>query len=51
LKNYVMQNKAILIYATHSTDADLTDFSNQKIILKRNEKLNTVVLECGSREA
>ncbi|MDR9794916.1 ABC transporter ATP-binding protein [Aeribacillus pallidus] len=51
LKNYVMQNKAILIYATHSTDADLTDFSNQKIILKRNEQLNTVVLECGSREA
>jgi len=44
LKNYVIQNKAILIYATHSTDTDLVGFSNKRIILKKDEQLNKVVL-------
>ncbi|MFV5171140.1 ATP-binding cassette domain-containing protein [Bacillus cereus] len=51
LKNYVIQNKAILIYATHSTDVDLTGFSNKKVILKRDEKLDKIVLESDNCEA
>lgn len=50
LKNYVVQNKAILIYATHSTDTYLSDFANRKIMIKRDKLLNKVVLECDNRE-
>ncbi|WP_044894918.1 ATP-binding cassette domain-containing protein [Bacillus alveayuensis] len=50
LKNYVIENNAILIYATHSTDTDLADFPNKKIILKTDEHLNKVVLVSDNRE-
>ena len=50
LKNYIIQNKAILIYATHSMDMDLDNFSNKKIILKKDEELDKVVLESVNRE-
>lgn len=50
LKNYVVQNKAILIYATHSTDIYLSDFSNKTIRLRRDDLFDKVVLESGTRE-
>ena len=30
LKDYIIQHKAILIYATHSTDTDVANFSDKK---------------------
>ncbi|MGG1480830.1 ABC transporter ATP-binding protein [Bacillus smithii] len=50
LKNYVVQNKAILIYATHSTDIYLSDFSNKKIRLRRDDLFDKVILESDNRE-
>ncbi|WP_242475808.1 hypothetical protein [Bacillus cereus group sp. N6] len=50
LKDHIIQHKAILIYATHSTDTDVTSFSNKKIILKKDEQLDKVVLESDNCE-
>lgn len=50
LKDYIIQHKAILIYATHSTDTDVANFSDKKIILKRDEQLDKVVLESDNCE-
>ncbi|EJR50934.1 hypothetical protein IIO_06367 [Bacillus cereus VD115] len=50
LKDYIIQHKAILIYATHSTDTDVANFSDEKIILKRDEQLDKVVLESDNCE-
>lgn len=45
LENYVEQNHAILIYATHSTDSYLSDFPHRRMILRRDEEVDKVVLE------
>ncbi|MES9785126.1 ATP-binding cassette domain-containing protein, partial [Bacillus thuringiensis] len=50
LKDYIIQNRSILIYATHSTDVDLANFSDGKIILKRDERLNKLILESDNCE-
>lgn len=44
LENYVTENNAILIYATHSTDTYLAGFPNRKLMLEKNEQHNKVVL-------
>jgi ABC-2 type transport system ATP-binding protein len=51
LKKYVVENDAILIYATHSTDTYLRGYSNTKIRLKRDDSVDQVVLECVYDEA
>ncbi len=50
LKKYISENNAILIYATHSTEAYLKGFPDKKIRLKREELDGKVVLECDCDE-